>query len=119
HLSHFMNLPIVSIILPCYNQGTFLLESLNSLNKINYSNKEIIIVNDGSTENLTNYIISELDPEKYTIINQENQGLAMARNKGIEISNGEFIIPLDADNLLGEEFINKCIQIFLDNPEYD
>jgi len=103
--------PIVSIIIPCYNQGKYLQEALTSLQSIDNTIVEIIIVNDGSTDAFTNDYLSTLDTKKYTIITQENKGLGAARNTGILRSKGRYILPLDADNAIHIQYINKGIEI--------
>jgi len=102
----------LSIVIPCFNQGLYLKENLECLSKFNCKNIEIIIINDGSTDPITNQIIGALDTGKYRIINQENKGLAEARNAGIILSEGNYILPLDADNMITEAYITKSIAIF-------
>ncbi|WP_372757806.1 glycosyltransferase family 2 protein [Mariniflexile sp.] len=107
--------PKLSIIITCYNLGLYLEEALASV--LNYSSKEqieIIVVNDGSTDDLTINALKRIEqkfPEIY-ILNQDNQGLAKARNNGIAMSNGKYIIPLDADNKLRHAFISQSISLF-------
>lgn len=106
---------LVSIIIPCFNQGHFLEEALNSIkeNEINYP-VEIIIVNDGSTDSSTNKILEALSRNtKYTVINQKNMGLANARNTGIENSKGKYILPLDADNKITSAYINMALPVLI------
>ncbi|TYC17013.1 glycosyltransferase [Bizionia gelidisalsuginis] len=107
----------VSIIITCYNLGEFLQEALDSI--INYpvlETLEIIIINDGSTEIDTKRILNKItyDYPNVLVVNQENQGLAKARNNGIKLAKGEYIIPLDVDNKLRHGFIKKAIKS-LDN----
>jgi glycosyltransferase involved in cell wall biosynthesis len=101
----------VSVIIPCYNQGHFLTDALNSLEKCDQSLFEIIIVNDGSTDENTNELISNLDPAKYQVILQKNMGLGQARNNGIKAAKGEFILPLDADNMIRPSYLIKGLEI--------
>jgi glycosyltransferase involved in cell wall biosynthesis len=114
-----MHPKMVSVIIPCYNQGHFLGEALASLYKANEADLEIIIVNDGSSDENTNRIISELDTSQYIVLNQHNQGLAMARNNGIAISKGKYILPLDADNYINPELISKAISVLDSNNSID
>ena len=106
----------VSIIIPCYNQGVFLLDALQSLEALDKNMVEIIIVNDGSTDQFTNEYIGALDKGKYKVVVQQNKGLAAARNTAIKIAKGKYIIPLDADNKLHPVFIMDAIGI-LDQAE--
>lgn len=103
--------PRVSIIIPCYNQGFYILETLESLKKCDSSQFETIIVNDGSKDQSTIEILSNLKKEGFNVIFQENKGLAAARNTGIQNSSGEFILPLDSDNLIRPDFIGKALKM--------
>lgn len=112
-----MNSPLVSVIIPCYNQGQFLMESLDSVKAQTYSNIEIIVVNDGSTDEETNRIINELNDPLIKIINKDNGGLSSARNAGIGIAKGEFLLPLDADDKIGSQYIQKSLEVFDADPK--
>ena len=103
----------VSIIIPCYNQGIYLQDSLSGYEP---SDKlyEIIIVNDGSTDPDTLKALDEYRGKGYHIIDQENQGLAAARNTGIKNAAGQYIMLLDADNMVYPAFIREAAAI-LDN----
>ncbi|HEY8916042.1 MAG TPA: glycosyltransferase family 2 protein, partial [Chitinophaga sp.] len=91
-----MGNPIVSIIIPCYNQGHFLQDALKSLAACDADLYELIIVNDGSTDAATNTYLRELSNQGYHVIFQENQGLGAARNTGIRAAKGRYLLPLDA-----------------------
>lgn len=109
----------VSVVIPCYNQGHFLGEALASLDKVNGIVLEVIIVNDGSNDENTNSILSELDSSRYTVLNQHNQGLAMARNNGIAMAGGKYILPLDADNYIDPELISRAVSVLDSNKDID
>lgn len=110
--------PKLSIIIPCYNQGHFLDECLESVYVLaNINIAEIIVINDGSIDENTLNIISSLNV-KYPlaqIINQTNKGLATARNNGVSISKGKYILPLDADNKINTDYVYKAIEILEKN----
>ncbi len=91
------NLPLVSIIIPCYNYGHFLGESIESCQKQIYSNIEIIVVDDGSND-LTHQVAAAY--KNVTYIRQKNLGASIARNSGLAKSKGDFIVFLDADDRL-------------------
>ncbi|MEZ2894658.1 glycosyltransferase family 2 protein [Providencia rettgeri] len=94
------NLVLLSVIIPCYNNADHLFTCLNSLPKNDLI--EIIIINDGSTdrsESEINNFISVNKNMNIILVNQENSGVSMARNKGIELSSGKYITFLDADDL--------------------
>lgn len=108
--------PLVSIIIPCYNQGIFLSETIESVLKQSYNEWECIIVNDGSTDNTKEVAkkYCKKDPRiKY--IEQKNQGLSSARNSGIKQSHGKYILPLDSDDLIGNTYIEKAVDILENN----
>lgn len=103
---------LVSVIIPCYNQGKYIEECINSVKNQDYENIEIIIVNDGSTEQETKDILNDLKNDKsLKIFNIKNSGVAYARNYGIKKSNGKYILPLDADDKIGDTYIRKCISV--------
>jgi glycosyltransferase involved in cell wall biosynthesis len=103
---------IVSIVIPCYNHGQYIQEALDSIDaqKINYP-IEIIIVDDGSSDTDTLQKLDDLKQLNYTIIHQTNGGPGKARNTGIEIAVGKYILPLDADNKLNPDYINKAVPL--------
>jgi len=108
----------VSIIVPCYKQAEFLPETLDSVLSQTYSNWECIIVNDGSPDNTEE--IAKIYQSKDTRIKylfKNNEGIAIARNTGISYSNGEFILPLDADDLIAPQYLEKAIERFVLHPE--
>lgn len=101
----------LSIIIPCFNDGQFIREAVTSAESYSDPVYEIIIVNDGSTDPLTCQVLSELKSSGYRIIDQLNQGLAAARNTGIKLASGEYILPLDSDNKIRPDYIRKGIEI--------
>lgn len=106
-------MPKISVIIPCYNQGAYLKEAVESVLAQTYEDFEIIIVNDGSTDNTKALAHSWMkqDPRIY-FIEQTNQGLASARNNGIKISRGEFILPLDADDKISPNYLGLAVSEF-------
>lgn len=105
---------LLSIIIPYYNLGDYLLESVESALASTYPNKEIIIVNDGTDDQLSLEILQSLRNKKLInvhIIDTENQGLAEARNVGAKAAEGEYLAFLDADNLVTEDFYERAIKI--------
>ena len=106
----------VSIVIPCYNHGKYIQETIDSIDaqKINYP-IEIIIVDDGSSDADTLQKLDDLKQFNYTIIHQTNGGPGKARNTGIEIAVGKYILPLDADNKLNPDYINKAVPLLEKN----
>lgn len=101
---------LVSIIVPCYKQAHFLNESLQSVLDQTYSNWECIIVNDGSPDN-TEIIAQQWcnKDNRFSYLYKENGGLSSARNAGIAISKGEYILPLDADDCIHKDYLIKLV----------
>lgn len=110
-----MEKPLVSVIIPCYNQGQYLREAVDSVLASTYTNIQIIIVNDGSTQHLD--ILNNFSAPKTHIIHQENQGLSMARNNGINEACGKYILPLDADDKIHPTYIEKALNIIENNDK--
>lgn len=106
---------LVSVIIPCYNQGQYLQEAVDSVLASTYENIEIIVVDDGSTQDVE--FLKTFVAEKTKIIHQENQGLAMSRNNGIKIANGKYILPLDADDKIYPTYIEKAVKAIEDNDK--
>ena len=107
-----MNSKLISIIIPVYNTAQYLDTCLSSVCNQTFTNLEIIIVNDGSTDSSLDIINKYAEQDlRIVVINQKNQGLSSARNSGLEIANGEFIIFLDSDDWL--EY-NCCEMAFLE-----
>jgi glycosyltransferase involved in cell wall biosynthesis len=102
--------PKISVIIPCFNHGKYLLEAVKSVWMQNYPATEIIVVDDGSTDD-TKEIAKQITGIKY--IYQKNQGLSAARNTGIRNSNGDFFIFLDADDWLLPGSININVSYLL------
>lgn len=113
-----MDNKILSFVIPCFNHGEFLKDAIKSVDSLNLTDFEILIVDDGSTDKQTIDVLSQLQTEGYSIIHQLNQGLARARNIGVSLSKGKYIIPLDADNKLNPLGVTKALEI-LERGEAD
>lgn len=105
-----MFLPLVSVVIPCFNQGIYIDDALNSLSLCNYPNKEIIIVNDGSTDQYTIDLLTRLSKSGIQVVFQNNMGLGAARNTGIIHSKGDYILPLDGDNKIRPDYLRLAIE---------
>ena len=108
---------MVSVIVPCYNQAIYLPEALNSLLAQTYQCWEAIVVNDGSPDETEKVALEYTwKDSRIKYVFKENGGLSSARNKGIELAQGEFILPLDADDIIHPEYMEKAMEAFEDNP---
>jgi len=107
----------VSIVIPCFNHGEFLPEAVASVTNIKRNDIELIVVDDGSTDERTRKEMEALIAQGIKVVRQENKGLAAARNAGIGVAHGEYILPLDADNRLRSGYIEHGIRILDANPQ--
>jgi glycosyltransferase involved in cell wall biosynthesis len=106
----------VSIIIPCYNDGAVLREALASVEQVRNANLlDVIIVDDGSSEVETKKILIEIADAGYCVLRQPNRGLGAARNAGIRLAKGEFILPLDSDNRLRDVYLNEGVSLLKEN----
>jgi len=104
---------LISVIVPCYNQGHFLEETLYSILNQTYHFWECIIVDDGSSDNTKNIsILWTSRDRRFSYIYKKNGGLSSARNKGIQHAKGKYILPLDSDDKIHKSFLEKVIQVF-------
>lgn len=115
--------PFVSIIVPVFNEGLVLKKSISSLLNLDYKDYEIIIVNDGSTDDTKNvaekyvgYQKGKLGEVKISLINKPNGGKSSALNLGIKVSKAEFVLCMDGDSLLTPLSLKMAIRHFV-NPE--
>jgi glycosyltransferase involved in cell wall biosynthesis len=111
---------LVSVVVPCFNYGRFLSDSVRSLALQSYGKWECIIVDDGSTDDtpLVGARLSEAD-SRVTCVRQTNAGLSAARNAGIRLARGEFVQLLDADDVLEPEKLRVQVEFLEQRPEID
>ncbi|MEI8273266.1 MAG: glycosyltransferase family 2 protein [Paludibacter sp.] len=113
-----MSASLISIIVPCYNQAQYLPETLDSVLDQTYTNWECVIVNDGSPDNTEEIAKGYCNKDsRFKYLFKKNGGLSSARNAGINASLGEFILPLDSDDLIAPFYIEKAIGYFEKNPD--
>lgn len=112
------NEPLVSLAMPIYNYAKRLNPTLQSVYKQDYTNFEIVIVNDGSDNE---YCLLKLDSlknqEGIKIIHKENTGVSDTRNIAVKESNGDYILPLDADDMILDGYLKTGVNIIKNNPE--
>jgi glycosyltransferase involved in cell wall biosynthesis len=109
---------LISIIVPCYNQGIYLKEAIQSALASTYRPLELIIINDGSTDNSLE-LAKELEAKhpEVRVLDQANAGVSKARNTGIAAAQGEYILPLDGDDLIAATYIEQAFAILSSHPE--
>ncbi len=108
---------LLSVVIPAYNAEPFLEETIQSVKNQSYSNWEMIIVDDGSAD-ATASVAAAHENERVRLLRQKNSGVSAARNNGFKVSRGEFILFLDADDVLSVPFAEKRIDFLKKNPEY-
>lgn len=103
--------PLVSVIVPCYNYGIFIEGAIKSVLAQTFQRFEVLVINDGSTDELTRNVLNKLCYEKTKVIHQANQGLAQTRNNGAALAAGKYICYLDADDLIEPTYLEKTLSI--------
>lgn len=114
-----MNTPLISVIMPTYNCGKYISLAIQSVIDQSYKNWELIIINDGSTDETIEICNNYLSKDKrIKIINKKNEGVSTARNIGISIATGEYLSFLDADDTYHMQFLEKSYKS-ISNNRYD
>ena len=111
--------PLVSFIIPYFNAVDTIQDTIDSIFNQSYENFDIWIINDGSNSKSTKKLISYENNPKIKIIYQENLGPSVARNNAIKKTNADYVLPLDSDNMINFNSIEKSLLIFENNPEID
>ena len=102
---------MISVIIPVYNVERYLEECLNSLQHQTYTDIEVILVNDGSTDNSKTICERYCEEDsRFYLLNQTNQGQSVARNVGVAASKGEFIAFVDSDDIIQKNYLEKLMQ---------
>ncbi|HET7179569.1 MAG TPA: glycosyltransferase [Chryseosolibacter sp.] len=107
--------PLVSVIIPCFNQGRFLADAIASVQRQTYHHVEIVVVDDGSTDNTREVAVTSANVRYFY---QPNAGLSAARNHGIAHSNGLYLVFLDADDVLFPHAIDINATLLSRNPSW-
>lgn len=108
---------LVSVVIPCFNQAQYLEETVESALNSTHHPLEVLIVNDGSTDGsleLAQRLASNYS--NLRLLDQKNQGVAAARNHGICEAKGEYILPLDGDDLISVDYIEKAVKVLEESP---
>lgn len=114
-----MSLPMVSILIPLYNHSKYITKLLGSIFEDSYENKEVIIINDGSTDNSDDIVKEWMSINKNLMITykyRENKGLRETFNELINMSNGKYIINIASDDYLINNTISKRVELLENNP---
>ena len=108
-----MNKPKFSIIVPVYNTEKYVKRCLDSIMNQTFTDFEVIIVNDGSTDDSKDIIAKY----PYKVINQKNQGLSMARNNGVKEATGDYLLFLDSDDYIDKDLLKEINKSLSNNPD--
>jgi glycosyltransferase involved in cell wall biosynthesis len=112
-----MSLPLISVVIPTHNHGRFLSDAVNSVLTQTYSNIEVIIVENGSTDT-TSETLGALQDPRITSVTLDQNGAALARNVGVDRSHGEFLAFLDADDYWLPSKLSQQVELLLElSPE--
>jgi glycosyltransferase involved in cell wall biosynthesis len=103
--------PLVSVIIPCYNYGRFIAGAIESVRAQTLQRFEMIVIDDGSTDEYTQSVIRKLDYPRMRVVTQINQGLAETRNIGASLSEGKYLCYLDADDAIRPTYLEKTVRI--------
>lgn len=104
---------LVSILIPCFNSERFILDSINCLLKQDYENIEIIIVDDGSTDESLR-IAESIKDARVHVYSQSNSGACVARNIAFEKCHGDYIMYFDADDLINKSYVSSLVKCLRD-----
>lgn len=112
--------PAVSIIMPAYKQAEYIAEAIESVKRQTCQSWELIIVDDGSPDNVAEVVAPFCEADKrIKFYHTENTGVSAARNFAASKTKGEYLLPLDADDTIEPTYIEKCLNRFAEHPETD
>ena len=109
---------LVSVIMPCFNDGAYIEESIACVWEQTYPSIELIVIDDGSDEKQTMDILERIqNDERCTVVRTAHEGPSGARNAGIRQAKGKYILPLDSDDLIDKTYIEKAVRAIEEKPE--
>lgn len=108
---------LLSIIIPAYNCEKYIKETIDSIKEQKFQDWECIIVNDGSTDNSLQVINDNID-SRFRVISIENGGVANARNVAVKEAKGKYILPVDSDDIIYEDYTEEGVEFLENNPKY-
>jgi glycosyltransferase involved in cell wall biosynthesis len=111
-----MEFPLVSVVMPAFNEKRFIMDAVSSAINQTYPNLEVILVDDGSTDPEAIDVFNALEHPRVRKISTLNQGPAMARNAGVMMSKGKYILPLDSDDLISNTYVEKAVLSMESDP---
>lgn len=116
-MSSTQHTPLLSVVIPCYNQSAYLEEAVQSVEALPVELYELILVNDGSTDPQALETLARMEQKGYRVIHQSNQGLPVARNTGMAAARAPYILPLDDDNRIHPDLAIRSVALLEANPD--
>lgn len=116
-LSNINNL--ISIIIPVYNQESYIEKCLYSIQNQSYRSYEVIIINDGSNDKSEECILKFIKDERFKYYSQQNSGVSSARNKGLALASGTWVTFIDPDDYISPDYLEVLLGSMRDRPELD
>jgi glycosyltransferase involved in cell wall biosynthesis len=113
--------PLVTVVVPHYNLGRYLPEALASLAEQRYPNLEVLVIDDGSTDQYSLEIFEQMQSlyPRYRFLRQANAGIGATRNRGLHEAKGEYFLPMDADNLAQPDMVDRFVAGMQRNPDLE
>src|SRR5688572_768328 len=112
-----INPPLISVLMPVYNAGPYLKESIESVLAQTYDNFEFLIINDGSTDSSEKEILSYNDVRIHYVKCETNSGLIATLNQGLALATGKYIVRMDADDICRPQRFEKQVRFMENHPE--
>lgn len=109
-----MSTPLISVVIPCYNYANYIKEAIQSVINQSYKNIELIVINDGSSDNSHEIIQALAQEYKFLYVNQKNSGVTQTSQNGLDLARGEFIKFLDADDKIYPNFLANALNALKD-----
>lgn len=107
----------ITVLMPAYNAGKYIREAIESVLQQTHRNLELLIVNDGSTDDTVSVVLSFNDP-RIALVNKEHEGIAQALNTGLRLADGHYVARFDADDICMPDRLEKQFNFLEDHPDY-
>jgi len=107
----------ITVLMPAYNAGKYIREAIESVLQQTHKNLELLIVNDGSTDDTVSVVLSFNDP-RIALVNKEHEGIAQALNTGLRLADGHYVARFDADDICMPDRLEKQFNFLQDHPDY-
>jgi glycosyltransferase involved in cell wall biosynthesis len=109
--------PEITVLMPAYNAGKYIREAIRSVLQQSFGNFELLIINDGSTDDTLGIALSFHDP-RVVVVNKDHEGIVVALNTGLKLANAPYIARFDADDICIPDRLEKQLDFLHDHPDY-